>query len=178
MHNIRIYAAPSLSVIIDQLSVYNSTGVLTIWRAVDTRQEVIRITIELGRPLYIYRGSYWENATEPFLAWINTWGEIHFSFQPTEARLQLPTPSPSANGHSSPQSVSEKTIATLTTFGRTYAAANLPRYDRTIFLLINGRRTVSDLSQLIRRSPEEIYTTLQRLQNQQLITFETLAPQP
>jgi len=74
--------------------------------------------------------------------------------------------------------VSEKTIATLTTFGQTYAAANLPRYDRTIFLLINGRRTVSDLSQLIRRSPEEIYTTLQRLQNQQLITFETLAPQP
>src|SRR5438309_11743180 len=116
----------------DQLSVSSSTGVPTIWRAADTLQEVARITIELGRPLYIYRGSYWENATEPFLAWINTWGEIHFSFQPTEARLQLPTPSPSSNGHSSPQPVSEMTIATLTTFGQTFAAANLLRNDCTI----------------------------------------------
>ncbi|TMD62307.1 MAG: hypothetical protein E6I91_16410 [Chloroflexi bacterium] len=251
MHNIRIYAAPSLSVVIDQLSIYHFTGVLTIWRASDARQGVTRITIELGRPLHVYRGSYWENATESILAWINTWGEMHFSFQPTEARLQLPPPSPStpapsvlpqqrplstagniqplqvlpvnnlatesfpahtpgqqretpssafgkaqelslpyaplrqdeqnnhsANGNSSPELVSEKAIASLTTFGRNYAPANLPRYDRTIFLLVNGRRTVSDLAQLIKRSPEEIYTTLHRLQNLQLITFETLAPQP
>lgn len=198
MQNIRIYAAPSLSVVIDQLSVYRFTGVLTIWRATGARQDDTRIMIELGRPLHVYGGSYWEIATEPVLAWLNTWGEIHFSFQPTEARLQLPPPSPStqeqslpydplrqgeqnnhsANGHSSPEPVSEKAIASLTTFGRTYAPANLPRYDRTVFLLINGRRTVSDLSQLIRRSPEEIYTSLQRLQDLQLITFETLAPQP
>jgi hypothetical protein len=246
LHNIRIYAAPSLSAVIDQLSIYRSTGVLTIWRATGARQEDTRIMIELGLPLHVYRGSHWENATEFILAWINTWGEIHFSFQPTDVRLRLPAPSPStqapsalppqrplstagntqpvinqatetfpshtpgqhgetpfsasertqelslpyhllrqgeennhsANGHSSPEPLSEMAIASLTTFGRAYAAANLPRYDRTIFLLINGRRTVSDLSQLIRRSPEEVYTSLHRLQNLQLITFETLAPLP
>lgn len=198
MQNIRIYAAPSLSVIMDQLSIYRSTGVLTLWHAADERQEGPRITIELGRPLHIYGGSYWENVTESVLAWLNTWGEIHFSFQPTEARLQLPPPSPSiqelslpydplrqgeqinyaANGYSSPEPANEKAIASLTTFGRSYAAANLPRYDRTVFLLINGRRTVSDLTQLIRRSPEEIFTSLHRLQDLQLITFEALAPEP
>ena len=51
-------------------------------------------------------------------------------------------------------------------------SANLPRYERIIFLLINGRRTVSDLTQLTKRSVEEVYSTLYRLQGLQLITLK------
>jgi hypothetical protein len=251
VQNIRIYAAPSLSEVIKQLFLYRSTGVLTIWRAVDARQEDTRISIELGRPIIVYRGLHWENATVSILAWLNSWGEIHFVFQPTEARLGLPSPqpaplvdqdnspsaptqftlsqqkplsttqplkalsannrsvhssspytnnqhgkaSPSANGQtreptfppdlpqyqviqqpsfsaSNPQaSASESAIASLTNYGIDYAAANLPRYDRIIFLLINGKRTLSDLSQLTKRPHEEILATLQRLENLQLITI-------
>ena len=53
-------------------------------------------------------------------------------------------------------------------------SANLPRYERIIFLLINGRRTVIDLAQLTKRTVEEVYTTLYRLQGLQLITLKGL----
>ena len=66
----------------------------------------------------------------------------------------------------------ETVIVSLTAYGKSYPVANLPRYDRTIFLLINGRRTVANLSQLTRRPLEEIYNTLYRLRNSQLIAFE------
>jgi hypothetical protein len=248
VQNIRIYAAPSLSEVIKQLLIYRPTGVLTIWPATSTRQEDTRITIELGRPIYIYRGLHWENATESIIAWLNTWGEIHFSFQSNDAHLRLPSPraqqditseapmnfamlrqkplstetqprlafstnsrqalsspgqgrnaSPSSTGRTrelplhdllrqeenkkfvannnigSPATAPEMAIATPTAHGRAYSAANLPRYDRTIFLLINGRRTVADLSQLTKRPLEDVYASLHRLWSLQLITIETVS---
>lgn len=207
---------------------YRATGVLTIRRATAAGQEDIRIRviIDQGRPIYVYRGSQRESATESVLAWVNSWGEIQFSFQSTEARLRLPPPQlapqgdqasasdaqiqspsqeqyqpekplsptagrtrelpflpdmlrqealrPPAPTSSRPRNTaSENAIATLTAYGREYPAANLPRYDRTIFLLINGRRTVPDLSQLTKRPQEEVFASLQRLSNLQLITIET-----
>jgi len=251
--DIRIYAAPSLTEVIKQLWMYRSSGILTIWPAIGARQEDTRITIELGRPLYVHRGSHWENATESIMVWLNSWGEIHFLFQSTEARLRLPPPAFSAPAQStslqqkplsintqtlrtlstnnwatqptqlsslhttnqqakalpgnssrtgelpiphdllheegknslttsndrSPATMAGKTaIASLTSYGRVFPPANLPRYDRTIFLLINGRRTIADFSQLTKRSTEEIYASLHRLQNLQIITIETLPAQP
>lgn len=237
MPDIRIYAAPSLPEVIKQLWIYRSSGILTIWPATGARQEDTRITIELGRPLYVHRGSHWENATESIMVWLSSWGEIHFSFQSTEARLRLPPPAFSAPAQSTllqqkplsnntqppslhttnqqakaipgnrgrtgelpkPQyllneegknslirssdslpatMVGETAIAIHTSYGRVFPPAHLPRYDRTIFLLINGRRTISDLSQLTKRSTEEIYASLHRLQNLQIITIETLPAQP
>jgi hypothetical protein len=252
VQNIRIYAAPSLLEVIKQLLIYRPTGVLTIWPATSTRQEDTRITIELGRPIYVYRGLHWENATESIMAWLNTWGEIHFSFQSQDAHLRLPSPraqqdftpeapmnfamqrqkplstatqphlaistqskqalsspgqgenrqrnaSPSSTGRTrglpqhdllrqeenkksgadnnnwSPATAQEMAIATLTAHGRAYSAAHLPRYDRTIFLLINGRRTVADLSQLTKRPQEDVFASIHRLWVLQLITIETRA---
>ena len=179
---------------------YRATGVLTIWRATGARQEdtPIRIVIEQGRPIYVYRGSQRESATESILAWVNSWGEIRFSFQSTKARFRMPPPQlapqgdqanvsdtqtkspsqaenqPPISSSGTPQATAPaSTIATLTAYGREYAPANLPRYDRIIFLLINGRRTVSDLSQLTKRPQEDVFATLQRLKNLQLITIET-----
>ena len=63
-------------------------------------------------------------------------------------------------------------IVSLTANGKTYSITNLPRYERTIFMLINGKRTVADLAQLTKRSLEEIYNTLYRLQDMQLIRIE------
>ena len=88
---------------------------------------------------------------------------------PSQAENQPPISSSSTPQATAPAS----TIATLTAYGREYAPANLPRYDRIIFLLINGRRTVSDLSQLTKRPQEDVFATLQRLKNLQLITIET-----
>lgn len=72
-----------------------------------------------------------------------------------------------------PFTAPETVIISHTSYGRDYPPSYLPRYDRTIFLLINGRRSVADLSHLTKRSLEEIYNTLQHLQNLQLIQVET-----
>ena len=234
MQNIRIYSAPSLLEVIKQMVLNRATGVLTIWRATGARQEDtrIRMIIEQGHPIYVYRGSQRESATESILTWVNSWGEIRFSFQSTEARFRIPPPQlapqedqanvsdtqtkspsqtenqpgraypstsgrtrelpllsdisrqeenrPSVPSRDRPQATQAtqatapaSAIATLTAYGREYAVANLPRYDRMIFLLINGRRTVSDLSQVTKRPQEDVFASLQRLKNLQLITILT-----
>src|SRR6266446_381226 len=63
----------------------------------------------------------------------------------------------------------EKNIPLLTKQARNYPITNLTRYDRTIFLLINDRRSIADLSQLTRRSLPEVYASLHRLRDLQLI---------
>jgi len=60
-------------------------------------------------------------------------------------------------------------IPLLTAHARSFPISNLPRYDRTIFLLINGQRTIADLAQLTKRSLAEVYISLHRLRDQQLI---------
>lgn len=220
MQSERIYSAPSLIDVVKQLLIYRPTGILTIWRAAVSRQDEVRITVEQGRPLRVFWGglygaSYIEDINESILKWFNNWGEIHFSFQTTETRLQLPSPtqhtlqteqplsptfpnnvrsqdfppraivtrplpttslqrsSSSNHGSSTPANV-ETVVATITTRGRDFPAANLPRHERTIFLLINGRRTAVDLAQLTKRTLDDVYVTLYHLQSMQLVTINTL----
>jgi hypothetical protein len=213
-----IFSAPSLSEVIKQLLIYRLTGVLTVWRAADPRREEARFVLEEGRPLYIVWRSFKQYANDAMLTWFNSWGEIHFTFLTTEARLRLPaprsemardplpktaTPLPTvqpfkpaqrpanlregrdelqqdrANGlhRPGPGSLMPLTspatcVAVLTVSGKNYPAASLPRYDRTIFLLINGRRTLMDLAQLTKRPVDEIYATFHRLQSLQLISIK------
>nr|HET6903290.1 hypothetical protein [Ktedonobacteraceae bacterium] len=216
MQSERIYSAPSLIDVVKQLLIYRPTGVLTIWRAEVSRRDEVRITVEQGRPIRVFWGaSYIEEINESVLKRFNSWGEIHFSFQTIETRLQLPSPtlhtlqqlSPTLPNHSRPQdfprratvtrplhivspqppqrstfsnhgsSTPENTeivVATLTAHGRNFSAANLPRHERTIFLLINGRRTAVDLAQLTKRALDDVYVTLYRLQSMQLVTIHTL----
>ena len=93
MQSERIYSAPSLIDVVKQLLIYRPTGVLTIWRAAVSRRDEVRITVEQGRPIRVFWGaSYIEEINESVLKWFNNWGEIHFSFQTIETRLQLPSP--------------------------------------------------------------------------------------
>ncbi len=249
LQNEHIFFAPSLSEVMRQLLSFRPTGVLTIWRAEGQRQEDARIAIEHGYPTHVLRGLHWEHASVAILAWLNSWGTLHFSFTAAEPHLSLPAPTqgirqeqpplpetplpspspdprtpvkPTQLGHessptkrqarpmhmqqnlsvqenlertyelpatriiyqqekqsnsraaSTPRSSTahEKVIPLLTVMGKDYPSANLPRYERIIFLLINGRRTVSDLTQLTKRSVEEVYSTLYRLQGLQLITLK------
>lgn len=63
----------------------------------------------------------------------------------------------------------EMNIPLLTENARNYPLKNLTRYDRTIFLLINDRRTIADLIQLTKRSLSEVYASLYRLRDLELI---------
>jgi hypothetical protein len=260
LQNERIFFASSLSEVMRQLLIYRPTGVLTIWPAEGPRQEDMRIAIERGYPTHVSRSSHWEKANGAILAWLNSWGNLHFSFAAMKPRLPLPAPtqgfhqeqlplpetplsstSPALRTpvkpaqlrqeastaqplqvspptkkqtlplHTEPlqnlptqenfertyelpaiqmiyqqekqsnsraastplsSSAHEKVIPLLTLTGKDYPSANLPRYERIIFLLINGRRTAIDLAQLTKRTLEEVSTTLYRLQGLQLITLE------
>jgi hypothetical protein len=68
-----------------------------------------------------------------------------------------------------PSIASELTIPTLTEKARGYPMMDVPRYDRTIFLLIDGRRTIADLSHLTKRSLSAVCASLSRLRDQQLV---------
>ncbi|HLX41520.1 MAG TPA: hypothetical protein VKR42_13385 [Ktedonobacteraceae bacterium] len=263
MSSERVYAAPSLSEVVKQLLNFQLTGVLTIWQATGTRQENTKIIFERGRPISIYRGVQREAATSGVLNWLNTWGEIHFTFAETVSRLQLPAPNSTSRVSQSTTSLptvppirpldtqpvptttqsNQSTLSTqptqpitrqntqetarlqenlngsgrtqelpltqefrrgevqrkevresnavqlqyieyvansiapdrvmpaLTASGSAFPITQLPRYDRTIFLLINGRRTAADLSLLTKRPYADVYATLNRLQYSRLITM-------
>ncbi len=244
MQKVRIFSASSLSDVIQQLSLYRLTGVLTIWPATGLRQEVW-LAIDQGKPVYFVWNSFKENVNETMLTWFNSWGEIYFTFLTTEIRLQLPAPAQQPQQEQSPPSpvippetspkqtqghqrsanprgrttmplpavrrersaqrpgisnndteghmqdvqrqeslqkredtggillppVPETCVAVPTAYGRSYPTASLPRHDRTIFLLINGQRTLANLAKLTRRSVEDVFATLARLEQLQLITI-------
>lgn len=81
-------------------------------------------------------------------------------------RVGRTLPSPASRQSSS---APELTIPILTEKARGYPVMTVPRYDRTIFLLIDGRRTVADLSRLTRRSLSVVCASLSRLREQQLV---------
>ncbi len=197
MRNDQIFSAQSFSDIIKELMRHRPSGLLTLWRTDDLPQDAIQIIIENGRPTHARRGLYEEYISTSTLLWLNSWRNIYFAFQMKRAILQLPAPDnhlPAVTGplptislplpaqpqHSedapsisvSPTSFTSHIVPSITPEGRTFPLTALPRYDRTIFLLINGRRTIADLAQLIKRSPAEIYASLTRLQKQQLIAME------
>jgi hypothetical protein len=90
----------------------------------------------------------------------------------------IPSQSPLKQSHEEPQSrrempgtISSTNIPLLTENARHFPLKDLARYDRTIFLLINNRRTIGDLIQLTRRTLTEVYGSLYRLRDLQLIEF-------
>ena len=98
-------------------------------------------------------------------------GHVHenkasYSFHsPTSQHSRQPSRSPET------PAPGQSLIPAITAQGRTVPLHSIPRYDRTVLLLINGRRTVSDLAQLTRRGQADIYSSLSRLEKQQLITL-------
>ena len=70
----------------------------------------------------------------------------------------------------------EAVIPSLTPTARQYPVTNLSHHDRSIFLLINGQRTVADLISLTKRSLADIYNTLYILRDQQLIVMQQTLP--
>jgi hypothetical protein len=262
-----VFSAPSLAEVLKQLRIYRPSGLLTIQRARGSPPEEVYITVERGQPTLVVWNRQQQEASEAVLAWLNSWGEIRFTFQSAEPLLQLPAPGqpepqegaptgegprrptwpplslqsgplPSVRSRSSARQTTslqgqhggmgspptqarsssagqthvqvpnqaqpqngrltprfgdslvlpavkpnqpsgplppETVIPSLTALGKEYAATAVPRYDRIVFLLINGRRTLGDLAQLTRRTPAEVYASLQRLQEQGLIQL-TLPP--
>ncbi len=70
------------------------------------------------------------------------------------------------------QTAPEAIIPLLTTTGRDFPVAQLPRMDRAVFLLINGKRSLVEISQITRRPQENVLATLQQLRDQQLLVFD------
>ena len=199
MHNDQIFSADSFSDIIKELMLHRPSGLLTLWRAEGPRQDEIQIIIESGRPTHARRGLYEEYISTSTLLWLGSWRNIYFTFQMKRAILQLPapdsrlssvtrplpvispeppltnnaaTPNVATNGKTAaPLNALERIVPSITDQGRNFPLAALPRYDRTIFLLINSRRTIADLAQLTKRSPSEIFASLSRLKRQQLIVW-------
>ena len=91
--------------------------------------------------------------------------------QQTRVGKVLKTTIPSQNGN--PYAIApEAVIPSLTPNAREYPIATLSHHDRTIFLLINGQRSVAELIALTKRSLADIYNTLYILRDQQLIVMQ------
>lgn len=262
MQHARVFTAASLAQVIRQLLIYRPSGVLTIRRMGNGRQEEVSLVIEDGHPVRFRWGIFEDQFDETILRHINAWGAIQFIFQGLDTVRQLPAPNPpnhasqpaqpaqprqprspqvtrplptlstftqhthptgeNGNGYRKrnglvppevnqeysprlpdagsalsplsqthptssqapaharspltpvtpppPLALSPETIIpVLTGAGHEFPVNKLPRYDRTIFLLINGQRSIADLMYLTRRPLSEVYSSLQRLREQQLI---------
>jgi hypothetical protein len=70
----------------------------------------------------------------------------------------------------------ETVIPSLTSNAQQYPITKLSHHDRTIFLLINGQRSVADLMALTNRSLADVYNTLYGLRDEQLIVIQQIQP--
>lgn len=190
MQKLQVYSANSFSEVIERLAFFRPSGLLTIWPAADTHQEEASLLVEAGQLLRLYWGRYEGEVNEYLLYQLTLWGQIHFVFRvreplpqltppaPPGARARTPSrPLPQVDGAQPPTvafsiqpgSISEFTVPTLTETARSYPVMTLPRYDRTILLLIDGRRTVADISRLTRRTFSAVCASLTRLRDQQIV---------
>ncbi len=225
MQKLQVYSASSLSEVLEQLAFFRPSGLLTVWRAVDTRPEEASLLVEAGQLLRLRWGSYEGEINEYLLHQLTMWGEIRFVFRLREPLPQLPPPAhssyeepprspspvtrplptpassirrnrsgraqppPGASGRTQsgplsqvegaqpppaaariqPGNISEFTVPTLTETAQGYPMLTVPRYDRTILLLIDGRRTIADISRLTRRSFSAVCASLTRLRDRQLV---------
>ncbi len=178
MQKLQVYSANSLSDVIEQLAFFRPSGLLTIWRTADTHHEEASLLVEAGQLLRLHWGRYEGEVNEYLLHQLSLWGEIHFVFRLREVLPQLPAPAHSSYEEQprSPAPVTQPLptpassfVPTLTETARGYPMMMVPRHDRTILLLIDGRRTIEDISRLTRRTISAVRASLARLKDRHLV---------
>lgn len=146
-------------------------GLLRVEHLRDGQQEKGELYILAGQPMYAQAEKL---QGQDALNYLITWRSVHFSFDPEAPRppanlLWIRTASASAEKKR--ESGIEWLIAKKVHLEQQVSSLSLTHQQRVLYFLIDGQRTIADLSRCSGRSIEEIEIIIYDLQRQRLITL-------
>jgi hypothetical protein len=186
--------AEGLGDVLDLIRARRQSGLLSVERMQGGRFEEGEIYFQHGQPVYARTG---QMVGQEAIVWLLSWHPVYFTFSSEESRFAANIPPtnnskdgmaiPVSSGSSSqafakrPQSGTNLALNGNRTFpewlvpqklgnDRDVLSLPLTRPQRSIYLLIDGRRSVADLARCTRKSMQEIERLLSELQERGLIT--------
>ena len=166
MVNERAMAADSVSDMLELARIRRQSGRLAIEQAGSGRGQAGEIHLQGGQPVYARLGQF--VGTEA-LTRLLMWRNVQFTFQQDTPVASFP-----ANGSSriSPSSPGiEWLVPQKRDTDRDALSLPLTRSQRFIYFLVDGRRSLSDLSRCTGKSIQEIELILSELQAQGLVSI-------
>jgi Domain of unknown function (DUF4388) len=191
MANERAMTAESVSSVLDLARLRRQSGRLKIEQLSSGRNQEGEIYLQAGQPVFVRLGQViGQDALNRLLSWRN----VQFTFQldePGTAPMALPSSSNNRATHFPARSQNERDTITgndlarvgsnapglewLTPqkrdVGRDVLSLPLTRRQRFIYFLVDGKRTLSDLSRCTGKNIQEIELILKELQAQGLVNI-------
>ena len=170
MVNERAMAADSVSDMLELARIRRQSGRLAIEQAGSGRSQTGEIHLQGGQPIYARLGQF--VGTEA-LTRLLMWRNVQFTFQQDTPVASFTTPA-NANDSSrtNPSSPGiEWLVPQKRATDRNALSLPLTRSQRFIYFLVDGRRTLSDLSRCTGKTIQEIELILSELQAQGLVSI-------
>ncbi len=189
MANDRTMMAESVSSVLESARIRRQSGRLNIELYSGGRFQEGEIYLQAGQPVFVRLG---QTVGQEALTRLLSWRNIQFTFQldaPGTTPLSLPASSGVASFPTAPENRRERTtgneVANQPTnspgiewlapqkhdTGRDIQSLPLTRRQRYIYFLVDGKRTLSDLSRCTGKTLQEIELILRELQAQGLVIF-------
>lgn len=196
MRKQRKHPAERLSDVLELLYARRSSGLLSVERFEGQVFEEGEIYLERGKPVYARVDTRMGKGA---FSWLSTWQQIYFAFDkdapnpmsqapaggttPPVSSPQQETAIPSARGSAPlvstpspnihfPLSGVEHMVPRRQIVKDNVLEMPLTRTQRSIYLLIDGRRTIADLARCLGKNLQEVSQALRELQEQGLIMYE------
>ena len=171
--------AARFSDILELIQARRQSGLLSVERFANGQFDEGDIYFQDGWPVYAHSGNL---VGEEALAWLANWRQVYFSFvkgaaPPGQHQQKAPRESNPAYGlvparpDRSPGSI-EGLIPRKLLIDQGVLSLPLTRLQRSIYLLVDGRRTVADLARCIGKSVEEVGKLLDELNAHGLVVLE------
>ena len=158
-------AAESLADVLELVRMRRQSGLLSVERTQANRFEEGEIYFQAGQPTYAHTGQFLgQEALHRMLGW----RQIYFTFLADQTRPLVDIPS--ANSNASTPGL-EWVVPHKLGKNRDVLSLPLTRPQRSIYMLVDGHRTIADLSRCIRKSIPEVERLLSELQERGLVSI-------
>ena len=157
--------AESLADVLELVRMRRQSGLLSVERMLGSHFEEGEIYLQAGQPTYAHTGQLLEQ--EALLRMLS-WRQVYFTFSGNQS--PPPVNIPSATSNASTPGL-EWIVPRKLGKERDVLSLPLTRPQRSIYMLVDGHRTIADLSRCIRKSIPEVERLLSELQERGLVSI-------
>jgi Domain of unknown function (DUF4388) len=156
-------AAESLAHVLELVRTRRQSGLLSVGHMQENRFEEGEIYFQAGQTTYARTGQL---LGQEALLRMLSWRQVYFTFLADQTHVNIP----SVNSNGSTPGL-EWIVPRKLGKDRDVLSLPLTRPQRSIYMLVDGHRTIADLSRCIRKSIPEVERLLSELQERGLVSI-------
>jgi len=156
-------AAESLAHVLELIRTRRQSGLLSVGHMQENRFEEGEIYFQAGQTTYARTGQL---LGQEALLRMLSWRQVYFTFLADQTHVNIP----SGNSNGSTPGL-EWVVPRKLRKEHDVLSLSLTRPQRSIYMLVDGHRTIADLSRCIRKSIPEVERLLSELQERGLVSI-------